>query len=181
MDKVYLWLWRAGARGLRLSLPPEPGISIGARESASPGDPSLGRPRPPGPRLQSRLPPHALHGATKGRTRGAEGPAARPEPSTGDQRRLARAPGEARAHGPGRGARRGGTAGPGGPGVRRGRGQEPHRRSPEAGAAADPQLLGRMRFRVTSERSRERRWPGGAKSEAQGEWAVEAVVAGAGP
>ncbi|MEJ1289162.1 hypothetical protein NN561_020202 [Cricetulus griseus] len=34
-----------------------------------------------------------------------------------------------------------------------------------------------MRFRVTSERSSERRWPGGAKSEAPGEWAVEAVVA----
>lgn len=72
-----------------------------------------------------------------------------------------------------------GAAGRSGPAAREcagGGGQEPHRRSPEAGAVADPQLLGRMRFRVTSERSSERRWPGGAKSEAQGEWAVKAVV-----
>lgn len=84
---------------------------------------------------------------------GREEPEARPGPAEGDQRRWGRAPSEARTHGPGRGARRGGKARPDGQGVRRGRGQEPHRRSPEAGAAADPQLLGRMRFRVTSERS----------------------------
>lgn len=95
---------------------------------------------------------------------GREGPEAGPEPSCGDQRSRSRATCEARTHGPGRGARRCGKARPGGRGVRRGRGQEPHRRSPEAGAVADPQLLGRMLFRVTSERSSERRWPGGAKS-----------------
>lgn len=103
---------------------------------------------------------------------GREEPEAGSGPAEGDQRRRGRAPREARTHGPGRETRRGGKARPDGRGVRRGRGQEPHRRSREAGGAADPQLLGRMRFRVTSERSES---DGGlveprAKRGASGRW-----------
>lgn len=56
------------------------------------------------------------------------------------------------------------------PGLRAEGGGGPHRCSPEAGAAAVPQLLRRMLFRVTGARSRARRQPGGAKSGARGRW-----------
>lgn len=183
MDKVYhSERLRQPAREARLSTPRRR-TPVSVRE-----DPREHFPKWPKPReaasSQARSPTLSPSSRTqpsykKRRTRRAWGPEAGPGPAKGDQRRRGRAPREVRALGPARGARRGGKARPGGRGVRRGRGQEPHRRSPEAGAAADPQLLGRMRFRVSSEGSRERRWPGGAKSKAPGEWAAEAVVAAA--
>lgn len=52
----------------------------------------------------------------------------------------------------------------------------PHLVSREASAAAVPQLLRRMLFRVTGAELWRQRWLGGAKSEARGDCAAEAVV-----